>query len=220
MQISKFSKLFPALCAAVFCSSLMLVRAADTPAQAAARAALLAKLNETATTTNASPAVIVTPAEVKVETPAPVVVAPAAAPAPSEPVVQPVPAPVVVAAPVADTEAQAKARAALLQKISEAGAPPAAMPPMTPMTPEKIAVEKTETPVSTAPVVAPVAAPMVMEPKPAVVAEPMVKPIETPALPIAATKEERLQALLDKYKADQITPAEYHTERAKIIGEP
>jgi hypothetical protein len=48
----------------------------------------------------------------------------------------------------------------------------------------------------------------------------MVKPIETPALPISETKEERLQALLEKYKADQITPEEYHTERAKIIGEP
>jgi hypothetical protein len=29
-----------------------------------------------------------------------------------------------------------------------------------------------------------------------------------------------LDNLLAKYKADQITPEQYHSERAKIIGEP
>jgi hypothetical protein len=46
------------------------------------------------------------------------------------------------------------------------------------------------------------------------------KPIVAPALPIAASKEEQLQALLIKYKADQISPEEYHTQRAAILAEP
>jgi hypothetical protein len=36
---------------------------------------------------------------------------------------------------------------------------------------------------------------------------------------LSADKEQRLQSLLQKYKADEITPEQYHAERAKIIGE-
>jgi len=46
------------------------------------------------------------------------------------------------------------------------------------------------------------------------------KQLAGPALPISATKVERLQALLDKYKADQLTPEEYHQQRAAILAEP
>jgi hypothetical protein len=46
------------------------------------------------------------------------------------------------------------------------------------------------------------------------------KPIAAPALPISATKADRLQALLARYKADQITPEEYHQQRAAILAEP
>ena len=46
------------------------------------------------------------------------------------------------------------------------------------------------------------------------------KPIETPLLPISAAKEAQLQALLAKYKADQITPEEYHRRRAEILAQP
>jgi hypothetical protein len=46
------------------------------------------------------------------------------------------------------------------------------------------------------------------------------KPIVAPALPITASKEDRLAALLMKYKADQISPEEYHTQRAAILAEP
>ena len=46
------------------------------------------------------------------------------------------------------------------------------------------------------------------------------KPIVAPALPISITKEEQLQALLEKYKTDQITPMEYHKQRAAILAEP
>jgi hypothetical protein len=215
MQVPKISKLAPAIFAVVFCSGLMLVRAADTPAQAVARAALMKQMNEMPAQPATPAPVIVMPSAVKVEAPAPVVVAPPAAPAPaptsvpapSAPMFQP------VVAPAMDSDALAKARAALLQKMSEIES----QSPATPMpAPEKVVVKKTEKPVEKIETPAPV----VMQPKPAMVAEPMVKPIETPALPISATKEERLQALLQKYKTDQITPEEYHTERAKIMGEP
>lgn len=46
------------------------------------------------------------------------------------------------------------------------------------------------------------------------------KQISAPALPISSSKAERLQSLLDKYKADQITPDEYHQQRAAILAEP
>lgn len=48
----------------------------------------------------------------------------------------------------------------------------------------------------------------------------MVKPIEAPPLPISADKDQRLQELLKRYKADQLTPEQYQTERAKILAEP
>jgi hypothetical protein len=34
------------------------------------------------------------------------------------------------------------------------------------------------------------------------------------------TKAERLAELLQAYKADKITPFEYHSERAKILADP
>ncbi len=46
------------------------------------------------------------------------------------------------------------------------------------------------------------------------------KPIDVPALPISATKEAQLRALLAKYKADQITPVEYQKQRAEILAQP
>lgn len=54
--------------------------------------------------------------------------------------------------------------------------------------------------------------------------EPMVKtssefaPISAPASPIGAGKQQKLLDLLTKYKADQISPEEYHRQRAAIIN--
>ena len=54
-----------------------------------------------------------------------------------------------------------------------------------------------------------------------------IKSQPAPAAPPAAaapagpqSKEQRLADLLRRYNADEITPLEYHTERAKIIAEP
>jgi colicin import membrane protein len=44
--------------------------------------------------------------------------------------------------------------------------------------------------------------------------------VNAPALPISATKQEKLAALLQQYKADQLSPEEYQTRRAAIIAEP
>jgi hypothetical protein len=55
---------------------------------------------------------------------------------------------------------------------------------------------------------------------PVLIKSPVTQPLESPPLPISAEKEQRLQELLKKYKADQITPEQYQTERAKILAEP
>lgn len=44
-------------------------------------------------------------------------------------------------------------------------------------------------------------------------------PLTPPPSPLPASKSQRLQALLEQYKADQITPEQYHSQRAKIIAE-
>src|SRR5262249_3441876 len=46
------------------------------------------------------------------------------------------------------------------------------------------------------------------------------EPLSGPPTGIPASKEARLADLLKKYKADEITPEQYHTERAKILAEP
>ena len=46
------------------------------------------------------------------------------------------------------------------------------------------------------------------------------KPIVAPPLPITAAQEAQLQSLLAKYKANEITPAEYQRQRAEILAHP
>jgi hypothetical protein len=45
-------------------------------------------------------------------------------------------------------------------------------------------------------------------------------PLQGPEMPISADKVQRLHALLDRYKADLITPEQYQAERAKILATP
>jgi hypothetical protein len=45
-------------------------------------------------------------------------------------------------------------------------------------------------------------------------------PLEGPELPISGAKVQRLHALLQQYKADQITPEQYQAQRARILAEP
>ena len=39
-------------------------------------------------------------------------------------------------------------------------------------------------------------------------------------LPVSMSKQQRLMQLLEAYKRDEISPAQYHQERAKILAEP
>ncbi len=49
---------------------------------------------------------------------------------------------------------------------------------------------------------------------------PVYAPIPGPPPPVSADKEQRLHALLLQYQADQLTPQQYHEQRAKILAEP
>jgi hypothetical protein len=46
------------------------------------------------------------------------------------------------------------------------------------------------------------------------------KPIESPLLPVTATQQAQLQALLAKYKTNQISPEEYYKQRAEVLAQP
>ena len=45
-------------------------------------------------------------------------------------------------------------------------------------------------------------------------------PIPGPGTAVSADKQQRLAELLRKYKADEISPEEYHQQRAKVMSEP
>jgi hypothetical protein len=46
------------------------------------------------------------------------------------------------------------------------------------------------------------------------------QPMTSPSLPISAAKQAQLYTLLELYKADRITPADYQKQRAAILAEP
>jgi hypothetical protein len=221
MQISKLPLW---ICALALCGGLTL-QAQDSAAQAAARAALMQKLNELntnppAATPSPAPATPapVTVAPAAVATPAPATETPAAATFAPAAVTSPAPA---VASPEAtgtvqpgDTAAQAAARAALEQKMQELPSGSSAAP-------------QTSAPVQSAPArPAPVATAPAMSAPPAnapanapanVTGE---RTITAPAPPISMTKQEQLDRLLTLYKSNQLTPLQYHDQRAAILAQP
>lgn len=208
MQTKRFLVGFGVVAVALT-SSLPSQAGPDNDAQAKMREALRQKMEALNTTAAPAPA----PAA-KVETAKPAVAAPAAA----APTVV-VPVPVETAAPVApapvakssskfsevpgadDDAAAAKMREALHQKI-------AAEPAVAPAVATTAAVAAPAKPVAPAP--APAATSVVANPAP----EPAIAPA------FSGSKQDRLSALLQQYRADQITPQQYHTQRAKIIAEP
>ena len=100
---------------------------------------------------------------------------------------------------MADSETIAKAREAMRKKMEELGTTPQ---------PGEVAPATQPIQVSYTPKTAKAAATTAMLP-----------PIQGPALPISADKQQRLNALLQKYRNDQITPDQYQSERAKILAE-
>jgi hypothetical protein len=208
MQVSKF---LLTVCTTAVCAGIISVHAQDNPAQAAARAALMEKIGETDTqaeqTKNAP--VLIDSSGVVTPPPAPTaetnqISTPPDAPAVAVPMA-PMPAKSSLSS---DNEAQAKARAALLEKMSQQP-------------------DETPTPMTPAPT-----KPLMPEVKPVAVIpadtthtnypgkELGFTPIVAPPLPISMTKEQQLDALLAQYKADQISPGEYQKQRAAILAQP
>ncbi|HEX4644697.1 MAG TPA: hypothetical protein VH598_03740 [Verrucomicrobiae bacterium] len=188
MQIPKS---YSVLCAAVLAASPLCAQNANSDADAKAREALRKKISElegkpaAPPPAAAPPVVVVTPAPTPA--PAPVVVAPAPAPTAAPAVAQTPPSaspytPVVT--PGLDSDAEAKAREALRQKISErqgqataaANPAPAATPPQYINTPQ----------VTPAPVVAPAATP---PPAAVAVAAPVATPVATQSIPVAGAPD-------------------------------
>jgi hypothetical protein len=106
-----------------------------------------------------------------------------------------------------DNPAQAKAREALANSLFNMSADT----PVTPVTPATSATSASQ-PKQTM-VVTPMPAPEVKT----VIASPIGM---APPLPISQEKQQKLQALLGKYRADQVSPDEYQKQRAAILAEP
>jgi hypothetical protein len=60
--------------------------------------------------------------------------------------------------------------------------------------------------------------PAAVKPVPAPKGVPVFEPLQGPPSTISSEKQALLSALLQKYQADQITPDQYHAERAKILA--
>jgi len=257
----KISKLLPVLCALAVGANGLNVRADDTPAQAAARAALAKQLPETGTPPPSANAVagkttddnvVMTPVNNK-EAKAKAKVEKAAAAAKAKQQADQAAADLklqkeadkkLAAQRAADTksaqaqaEAKAKAdKAAAARSVKpeddkNLAAQKAALAAALADRQAAAAQTKTEPQAGssqTLPAAKPVAHPPgASAPQPAKTAaadfagkDLGMQPIAAPALPIAASKEERLQALLGKYKTDQISPEAYFKQRAAILAEP
>ena len=197
----QFSKFRPLVCAAVFCAGFIYVHAQDNPAQAAARASLDAQMRaldaqqKVSSNVTASPAVADTAAQARAMEALQEKMAALDAQQKAE----------TTAAASSDNAAQTATRAALENKLRELNAQQAAM------NAGKLAAA------------APVQSPVIATP-PAGANYPGkelgLPPITAPPLPISAAKDARLQALLAKYLADQVTAAEYQSNRAEILAEP
>jgi hypothetical protein len=131
---------------------------------------------------------------------------------------------VLVAPPPVDSDTIVKAREALRQKMKDLETqPPAEVPAVAPVVAKPAPEAKPEAKPQPAATPQPVVTPMAEKPpkKPTkVTGTSAFPPIEGPASSVSAEKQARLDELLRKYRADQVTPEEYHQQRAKILAEP
>jgi len=236
----QFSKCFLVVCASASCMAVLPLRAADADTNAMPREALEKKLNELQTRPGGRPT---PPGQ---WTPPPVVgpalhVAQPRMPAPSaQPrttlaqaapatAVQPTPqAPGAVPPPVSE-ESVAKAREDLRQKMNQLEAQPPALTNALASAPIPAPKAATSTPTQKrvpAKLQGTNAIPAKAQPKAQKLSQKPAKArqafpaVQAPPPAISASKEARLAELLRKYKADEITPEEYHQQRAKIMSEP
>jgi trimeric autotransporter adhesin len=221
MQVSKISA---ALCVLMLGCTASL-QAADNPAQAAARAAIAAKLFEVSnsSTTNKADAAKTAEAKVIKEAAKKAEAQQAAAMASAQKLAE-AKAAEQKAAEIAAAKKQAKA------SITQAKTQPAAQPkaevitksattkdtPAQAQAREALAHSLFESSANGNSATKPTT-PSAPAPKAGMTA-PVVG--VAPPLPINASKQQQLSTLLAKYKADQITPEEYQRQRATILAQP
>lgn len=123
-----------------------------------------------------------------------------------------------VAPPVVKAQPPVQHETPMATRPAPAVAPPAAAsaPTYAPIPEPSNTVRPTlpETPTPT-----PAPAPTVANKQPAA---PVVNlpPLSGPPSSLSAAKQQKLDALLQQYRADQISPEQYHEQRAKILSEP
>ena len=242
MQVPKISLL---ICVLALGAS-MAIRAADTPAQAAARAALEAKLKElneqTPPADTAVDAPVVKKTALEAAKPA-TKVKTTPAPVKNDVALKPVASESVQAKAAADKKAkQATADAKARQDAEKAAAELKAKKETQAAAEAKAAADKKakqaaadakakqDAAKAAADLKAKKEAQAAAEAKAAAAKKASeayypgkdlgLKKIDAPALPITTSKGERLQALLEKYKADKLSPEDYHKQRSVILAEP
>jgi hypothetical protein len=172
-----------------------------------------------------------TPAETSA--PVPADVAPQTQPAPVETETTPITAP--VAAPTNEVSPEAEEQVIIEQRQAQLAQPPTMITNASPVMNEMAVLPSPSPVVMPAPQKNPGFFSHILHPfrrtgQPTVVEEQRVQPaapeknnpgfapIEPPPVPVSPEQEAQLQDLLQKYKADQITPDEYQAQRAAIIG--
>ena len=240
MQISRC---FSLACATAIVFSPILLRA-DNEAQIRAREALEQKMQQmnAEPATSAPPATVTQPppappAPVQKPTPPPVqqpAVTQSTTPVSTPPPPAPKPAKKKVKAPkpapaekgnfapitnAGDTQTDEKLQNALQQRMTQTPAPPIEQqaPPTAPESHKKTKEVATQ---SSNP--QPPPAPRPAPPQAALQPPPVstLPPLPAPPSPLSASKQQRLDVLLQQYRSDQITPQQYHDQRAKILSEP
>ena len=138
------------------------------------------------------------------------------------PVVQSAPAPAAPVAPASPADEQARLREAVRVRLAAENPPPPTQPEA-PAAAPVVSTPAAPAPAEPAPVVTngsdlqpAVSSTTIVTPAPAA---PAPTPVTPPASPLSGSKEQRLATLLQQYKSDQITPQQYHEQRAKILAE-
>ncbi len=214
----RISKLHLVVCVAALCGSLATLRADDNPDQAAARAALEAKLRALGTQ----------PASTSIQN---------SGPAMSEEPAQQVKPPVEGTPSGAAMQQSATSSAATMpaEKPPMTSAPAAApassghglfapVPPPSGSAPMGVTSQSASSSTNTLTVSPAFVSPAFSRPPRSANAnnpggELGLKPIQAPPLPISSEQQAQLQALLEKYDANAVTPEQYQAEREKILAE-
>ena len=244
----RISNLLSAVCAAVICAGFTAVRAQDTPAQAAALAALRQKMSELDAQGGRPTNQLLQPVMVPPSAAMPQQPSPPATPLVAKPIAPPrAPAPV----PVSDSSdfftpvpppSQPGAQTASPEQLPETKPQPAPpivkTPAATNAAPAKVAAatqpkpkatKKTDAKPAAAPAPAKKAVKTKSKGKPA--AKPAkpdetvypgrslgFNPIAPPPPPVSVEQQTALRSLLDRYMANEIMPDQYQAERKKILA--